>query len=131
MKKNIIKNWANALEFKPNFEYNSQVSLTVPDLAYTVEQILDKFTRGVHLPLMANDAFYSDTDDIDDTDNLYIDDLTDIDEFVRNEEARDAKRRTASGDQKDKVILDSGLPKAGETDGVQISEAAGSQANGK
>lgn len=66
--------------------------MTVPDEAYTIQDILDKFTRGVNLNISKN-GVYTDTDDFDDVDELStLNDLTDFEEIEASMAARRSRR---------------------------------------
>lgn len=84
-------------------EINSGEVMTIPDQSYTIEEIIDKFSRGINLEL-GNDAFYSDTDDFDEIDERsQILDLTDISEAEGRMAARRNKRNQASAGEKSKA----------------------------
>jgi len=72
---------------------NSGEILTVPDQSYTIEEILDRFTRGIALDINRNGQ-YSDTDSFDDVDERsYLNDLTDMDEVQGSMAARRERRK--------------------------------------
>lgn len=52
-----------------SYEYNSGELLTVPNLAITIPEILERFTRGFALPIK-HDGQFTETDDFDDDDIL-------------------------------------------------------------
>lgn len=88
-----VKTPFNNKTFTRFSEYNNGVSTTIPDLAYTVEEIIQKFTRGITLDIY-NEPYYSDSDDLDDIDNYNISDLTDIPDYVRYREEKEMKIRS-------------------------------------
>lgn len=58
-----ILNWNN---YQPSSgEINSGEVVTIPDQSYTVEQIFDKFTRGISLPLVRNITYTLDDESED------------------------------------------------------------------
>lgn len=60
-----INNWFNYEQKKG--EYNSGELKTVPDLSFTIPEILEKFTRGLNVDDLFRDGQYSDTEaDFDD-----------------------------------------------------------------
>lgn len=55
---------------KHDMEYNNGPSLTVPDQAFTVKEVLEKYTNGV-LPDLTKNGSYPDTEpSFDDTDPI-------------------------------------------------------------
>lgn len=64
-------------------EHNNEPSMTVPDMSYSIQEILDKFVRGISLPVMNNLSY----DDDVDVENMIVDplrsmnDLSDIVSF--------------------------------------------------
>nr|WAE43622.1 MAG: hypothetical protein [Microviridae sp.]WAE43944.1 MAG: hypothetical protein [Microviridae sp.] len=54
-------------------------SMTVPDEALTIGEIMEQFTHGI-VPDISKDSQYTDTEDIDDTEPNPID-LTDLDDM--------------------------------------------------
>lgn len=86
-----IINWNNYVPEEG--EVNSGEILLVEDQSYTIEEILEKFTKGIVIAV-ARDPQYSDSDDFNDVDlGSQIKDLTDVEDLVaeRNERKR-AKR---------------------------------------
>lgn len=79
--KPLIKNWSNRHLFPSKGEYNSGEQVTIPDQAYTIPQIFEKFRRGV--PINVNrEVYYQDSDDFDNVDYRQIaKDPYDIDEI--------------------------------------------------
>lgn len=63
-----IRNWRNYQMSKG--EVNSGELLVVPDQAYSIEQIFDKFRRGISLNIERNDGGYYLDEDSDDFDNI-------------------------------------------------------------
>lgn len=87
-------------------EINSGELLTVPDDAYTIEEIIDKFTKGIRLDIMESHG-YSDSDDFDDIDGRsQIIDLTDIPELheqmVQRRKKKSAEKKTFVSETKPK-----------------------------
>lgn len=73
-------------------EVNSGELLVVTDQAYTIEEILEKYTRGINLDIN-RDGQYSDTDDFNDVDErTYLNDLTDFEEIEASMAARRQRR---------------------------------------
>lgn len=74
-----IVNWNN---YKPSpGEYNSGELLVVPDQAYSIEEIFDKFRRGISLPIELPTYYPDDEPDFDDLDLRQVaKDVYDIDE---------------------------------------------------
>lgn len=56
-----VKNWKNANEFPKNYEVNNSPSKTIPDQAYTLRELLDRYARG--LPLGKGINTYDEDDD--------------------------------------------------------------------
>lgn len=86
VKKLIITNWHN---YKPvKGEENSGEILVVPDQAYTIEEIFEKFRRGISLPIENEDIHYLLDEDSNDFDNIDLrqiaKDAFDIDESAVN-----------------------------------------------
>lgn len=81
------------------------VSETVPDQSFTIQQILEKFTRGVDPMLTRNPSFEDDVN-IDD-DVISINDLTDLDEaeeFINEIEekkkaVKEMRKKSEKGDK--------------------------------
>ncbi|WNK13894.1 MAG: hypothetical protein [Microvirus sp.] len=119
MKKNeitaqkVIRNWNNYVPSEG--EINSGELMVIPDQAYTIPEIFEKFRRGINLPL-ERDVYYTDTDDFDDVDlRSTVKDPYDIDHDI----VKDRLTRKQKG-----VILGGGLPEAGaptkaQADGVK------------
>lgn len=91
----------NKVRIRTSIEYgehykgvkNSGEVLTVPDESYTIEEILDKFTKGINLDLTLNGQ-YTDTDDFDDVDErTYLNDLTDIEDIETSMAARRSRAK--------------------------------------
>lgn len=116
MKKYIVKNWFTARSMVSKPEINSGEIMTVPDLAYTPEEILQKFTRGVQLDIV-KEAEYSDSDDFDYPDNDVISDLTDIEEIMQKNIQRE-KRILSRRDQRT-TRPEPAPTKAGDGSGVK------------
>lgn len=95
-----ITNWNNYTPSKG--EENSGELLVIPDQAYTIPEIFEKFRRGITLPL-EREVSYSDTDDFDDVDlRTIVKDPYDVDEEL--------VRRRITKKQRKGVILGDGLP---------------------
>lgn len=99
---NMKKSENKGFRIRTNTEYGERskgevingVSMTIPDEAYTIEEILDKFAKGITLDITHNGE-YSDTEDFDDIDErTYLKDLTDIEDIEESMAAR-RQRRTA------------------------------------
>lgn len=60
--------WDNYKQSASSYEYNSGELVTVPNMAYSIKEILEKFTRGQAVP--HHEGFYSDTDNFDEDDLL-------------------------------------------------------------
>lgn len=87
-------------------EINSGEIVTIPDESYTIEEILDKFTKGIHLGI-EQDGQYSDSDDFDDVDErTYLNDLSDIDDVQASMVERRKRKQSKSQKADDK----GGLP---------------------
>lgn len=74
--------WSN---YKPQKGYQSfegEVSIVVPDKAFTIQQIFDKFRRGISLNI-EREPLYSDTDNFDHPDGFEIIDITDVADLTR------------------------------------------------
>lgn len=73
-------------------EVNSGEVMTEQDQGYTIEEILEKYARGITLDI-SQETFYSDTDDFDEIDERSrIHDLTDINEVDERLEARRVRK---------------------------------------
>lgn len=59
-------------------QYEPGISLTVPDMSYTVQQIMDKFTSGNVPDIQNNNMAYDDEPSFDDITRPYDLDLADI-----------------------------------------------------
>jgi len=68
----------NAHEIERNFEFTVGESLTVPDMSYTVKELMEKFVVG-NDPGIAQDAQYEENPDIDAEVQDTLQDLTEID----------------------------------------------------
>lgn len=99
-----IINWNNYKQ-SPG-EQNSGEYLLVPDQAYTIPEIFEKFRRGINLQL-EREVAYSDTEDFDNFDiRQVVKDPYDVDEEV-------IRRQFLKTDGKG-VILGGGLPEGVE-----------------
>lgn len=88
--KRKIVNWNN---YKPiPGEYFSNPSLTVPDESYTIQEILEKYSRGINLNVERQGS-YDNSDDFDIIDQRQlVKDYSDIEEVVlQQNEIRKAK----------------------------------------
>lgn len=123
--KRIIRNWNNYEISKG--EVNSGEIMVIPDQAYTIPEIFEKFRRGINLPL-EREVSYTDTDDFDDVDlRSTIKDPFDINHDI----VTDRLTRRQKG-----VILGGGLPEgapAGKvpTDGVKPTGNNSGEASGE
>lgn len=82
-------------------EENSGEVKVVPDQSYTIQEVFEKFRRGVRVEV-TRPVGYSNTDDFDAVDERsMIQDYTDI---------KDSLDRIATRKARKKVILDAGLP---------------------
>jgi hypothetical protein len=59
-----IKNLLNAQDFEKSYEQSTKPSMTIPDQALTVKEILQRFARGI--PLEQHNAIYEDVESPDD-----------------------------------------------------------------
>lgn len=59
-----IKTLLNAQEFEKNYEQSTKPSMTIPDQALTVKEILNRFARGI--PLEQHTPIYEDVESPDD-----------------------------------------------------------------
>lgn len=104
MKKTKIVSWHNYSPSKP--EYNTGEIVTVPDQAFSVEEILEKFTRGIDVGDLYRSGRYSNTDDLDELDySREVNDPYDIDEEIIDEVPKFKRKR---GEK-----LPTGLPEDG------------------
>lgn len=87
-----LKNWRNYEHKKGYEDYEGQVSRTVPDQAYTVQEIFSKFRAGIRLNI-EREPYYSDTDNFDHPDASEMIDIVDY------HEAAKAVRETLKQDQ--------------------------------
>lgn len=71
-----VKTWLNRSEFPTVGEINSGVSMTVPDEALTVKEIISRFSRG--LPVGAHIPDFDEENDFPDPRTL---DLTELDDY--------------------------------------------------
>lgn len=98
-KKERISKVRTTLTYYPinNGEVITGVSQVVEDESFTIEEILEKFARGINLGLAFNNAEYSDTEDFDDVDERdVIKDYSEIGEASERIAARQAKRKAKS-----------------------------------
>lgn len=128
--KNRFRTNFNSHLFPKNYEVNSGEKITVPDMAYTVEQILNKFTRGVNLNIY-NDPEYSDSNDFDIPDNMVISDLTDLEDLVKVQALRELKFRQMSKSKGGTVELKDSTKKGqlGDINKLTKNEVEVSEAN--
>nr|WAE43355.1 MAG: hypothetical protein [Microviridae sp.] len=106
-------------------EIPSGESMTVPDEALTINEILNRFTHGI-APNVTGDGYYSDTDDYDDIDPI-INDLTDLDDIrselqTTYEQVENAKKR--KNEPAPKSVTDA---KGNEAEGKQKEPASDAQ----
>ncbi|MEM3318498.1 MAG: hypothetical protein QXT80_03010 [Thermoplasmatales archaeon] len=66
-------------------EINDEVSLTVPDMSYTVRELLEKFTSGV-MPAVERNPLYEDDPDFDNIDPSRLGDFDLVDLLEMQEE---------------------------------------------
>lgn len=59
-----IKNLLNAQDFEKNYEHSTKPSMTIPDQALTVKEILTRFARGI--PVDQHTTIYEDVESPDD-----------------------------------------------------------------
>jgi hypothetical protein len=59
-----IKNLLNAQDFEKNYEQSTKPSMTIPDQALTVKEILNRFARGI--PVEQHTTMYEDVESPDD-----------------------------------------------------------------
>lgn len=65
MKNVKIKTSMNAHEFEKHYEINNEPSLTVPDQTMSIQEILERYARG--LPIGGqNEGYYDEEDDLPD-----------------------------------------------------------------
>lgn len=94
-------------------EENSGEVKVVPDQSYTIQEVFEKFRRGVSLDINRK-VGYSNTDDFDAVDERsMIKDYADI---------QDSLDRIATRKERKRVILDAGLP-ADETSPKNVSSS--------
>lgn len=111
--------------YKPSQpEYNSGEIVVIPDQAFTIEEILDKFTRGIDLSQLYRDGRYSNSDDIDEVDHSRnVNDPYDIDDEVVESIPKFRRKKPD--------VKTSGLPEDGgaqippEDDGVKDDKTKG------
>lgn len=77
-------------------EVNLEPSETVPDQALTVQEIMDKYARGLQFDLRSKVPIYEGDDDIPDFKNM---DLSEIQTFAEDYRVAQAKVRQARQDQ--------------------------------
>lgn len=93
-------------------EINSGEILTIPDESYTIEEILDKFTKGIHLGI-EKDGQYSDSDDFNDVDErTYLNDLSDIEDIEVSMAARRSRAKAKATKQQQKATEPAETPPA-------------------
>lgn len=84
-------------------EINSGEILTIPDESYTIDEILEKFTKGIKLDIM-HEGSYSDSDDFDDVDErTYLNDLSDIEDIESSMVARRSRAKAKASKQQQKA----------------------------
>jgi len=98
-KKHGMRTWTNYESQKGYEDYTGQVSIVVPDQAFTVKQIFDKFRVGITLPL-DREVYYSGTDDFDHPDEFELNDITDFYE-VKNLIGSERNRQKAEAAKND------------------------------
>jgi len=59
-----IKNLLNAQDFEKSYEQSTKPSMTIPDQALTVKEILTRFARGI--PVEQHTTIYEDVESPDD-----------------------------------------------------------------
>lgn len=90
-------------------EINEEPSLTVPGMAYGVQEILEKHVRGmnpnVKLPTMYDEEATLETPDL-----RRIIDVTEAEELLQNTEARIASKKSVKNRQPEAADFDAKIP---------------------
>lgn len=63
-------------------EVNTGKRITLPDMSYSVPELLDKYSRGIVLPSVQ--GTYDNTDDFDSVDVTSLHDLTEVHDTLRD-----------------------------------------------
>lgn len=88
-----IKTWWN-FRLTSNMKYKTEgESLTIPDQSFTIEEILERFTRGID-PMLTKNPIWEDDVNFDDLPANYNPDLADIDDaknFIEEVETKKKK----------------------------------------
>lgn len=63
-------------------EVNTGKCITLPDMSYSVPELLDKYSRGIVLPSVQ--GTYDNTDDFDAVDVTTLHDLTEVHDTIRD-----------------------------------------------
>lgn len=92
-------------QFYKDIEECEGISLTVPDLSYTVREILEKFTRGVPMELN-NEGTYEEIEDFTGLEPENAIDITDVETQLNdiNEMISLAKSKATRGSIKGEVL---------------------------
>jgi len=87
----------NAHEIERNFEITVGESLTVPDMSYTVKELMEKFVVG-NDPHISQEAQYEENPDIDREVQDTLQDLTEID--LHREKTEELRRKVDEANKK-------------------------------
>lgn len=116
MKKNKVTSWWNYTTSEP--EYSSGEIVTVPDQAFTIEEILDKFTRGIDVGELYRDGRYTNSDNFDEVDySRDVNDPYDIGEEILDEVPK--FRRKKDSKKSDELPEDGDLQTVPKDDGAK------------
>jgi hypothetical protein len=119
-----VRNQHNSRNFVKNGEVNNEPSLTVPDQALSIREILRRFSHGIPMDGQQIPIFDENENDLPDFRHM---DLADREEAAEQfkQELASIKRRNTPKKAKNPSTAQGGTTEGGTTDGGSVSPSQG------